>query len=480
MIATYNFLNLMVMMMNRDIRQANGFFKSLLPAALLGVIASAPAMAYELIDLGANVAPKAINNLGVVVGSSNTDQYPATAFSWTSGSGFVLINGGVSANAVNDDGQIAGSTIDGAFIDNRQWSDYGAFGINEAGEVAGFKVGKNLLQPRSLPYNPAIFNGNKWEVFDIARLYPRGTREDVYADRFILNGINGSGYTVGYKYRYGLAGTAAILIDPNVTVNDFTDVVFLPTYGGRAVDINDNNMIVGTSSSTSTGAYSHAFLYDYDGGTLFDLGTLPISDTVSGLTSSAYDINELNQVVGSSRQIETNTSLNDPAKYHAFLWEPAANGSLEAGTMTDLNDLVSSLPTGWTLLTRATAINENGDIAGVGLVDGVEHGFVLTNGTITEPPPAENQLPVAVADADVTSGKAPLVVAFDSSASSDPEGGALSYSWDFMDGNFSTEANPSHTFTETGTYQVTLTVTDDQGATASDTITITVRKGKRK
>jgi len=466
-------------MMIRNTRHANGFFKSLLPAALLGVIASTPVLAYELIDLGAYVQPKAINNLGVVVGSSNTDQYPATAFSWSSDSGFTFIAGGVSANAVNDNGQIAGSTIDGAFIDNRDWSDYGAFGINQGGYLAGYKVGKNLLQPRSLPYNPAIFNGNKWEVYDIARLYPRGAREDVYADRFILNSINADGFAVGYKYRYGLAGTSAILIDPNVTVNDLSDVVYLPTYGGRAVDINNNNMIVGTSSSTSTGAYSHAFLYDYDGGTLFDLGTLPISDTVSGLTSSAYDINELNQVVGSSRQIETNTSLNDPAKYHAFLWEPAADGSLNAGTMTDLNNLVQ-LPAGWTLLTRATAINENGDITGVGLVNGIEHGFILTNGTISGPPPVENQPPVAVAGADPASGKAPLMVNF-SSDSYDPDVIINSYAWDFMDGSFSaTEANPSHEFTVPGTYQVTLTVTDDQGATASDSITITVRKGKRK
>ena len=181
-------------------------------------------------------------------------------------------------------------------------------------------------------------------------------------------------------------------------------------------------------------------------------------------------------MVGSSRQIETNTSLNDPAKYHAFLWEPVAGGSLDTGTMTDLNDLVSSLPTGWTLLTRATAINENGDIAGVGLVDGVEHGFVLTNGTITEPPPVENQLLVAVADADVTSGKAPLTVNFDASSSSDSDGTISGYSWDFMDGKFSTEASPSHKFTKTGTYLVTLTVTNDQGATASDSITIEVLK----
>ena len=83
---------------------------------------------------------------------------------------------------------------------------------------------------------------------------------------------------------------------------------------------------------------------------------------------------------------------------------------------------------------------------------------------------------MAVASADVTSGKAPLVVTFDSSASTDSDGTITGYSWDFMDGRFSTEANPSHKFTKAGTYEVTLTVTDDGGMTASDFITINVTK----
>ncbi len=463
--------------MNKTIRYTNGIFRSFLPLALLSVIVNSPALAYDLIDLGANVEPRAINNAGMVVGSSNTDQYPATAFSWSSGNGFDLIKGGTSANTVNENGQIAGNTIDGAFVldgNYRDWSDYAAFGNNQLGEVAGYQVGKNPFQPRSLPYNPAIFTGNKWEVFDIARLYSRGTREGVYADRFILNAINTAGYTVGYKYRYGLAGYAAILIDTNKPVNDFTDVVFLPTpYGGRAADINNSNMIVGaTGGNSSTGEYSFAFLYDYDEGTLQNLGTLPSNGPGSepGLTSSAYDINDLNQVVGTSWLVTANTSLSDPAKYHAFLWEN--------GQMSDLNDLVQ-LPADW-VLTRATAINEYGDIVGVGLKGGIAHGFVLSNGTISGPPPAQNQPPVAVADADVTAGKAPLKVSFDASASTDPDGKITAYHWDFMDGNFSSEVKPLHEFTATGKYQMTLTVTDDLGMSASSSITITVRKGKSK
>ena len=458
-------------------RYTSALFKPLLSVALMGAIVISPALAYDLIDLGANVEPTAINNIGVVVGSSNTDQYPATAFRWSSGSGFDLIKGAIRANTVNDTGQIAGTTIDGAFIldgNYRDWSDYGAFGINQPGVVAGYQVGKNPYQPRSLPFNPAIFDGSKWKVFDIAQLYPRGTRQGVYADRFILNGINNDGYAVGYKYRYGLSGSSAILINTNAPVNDASDVVYLATpYGGRAADINNSNMIVGTTGgNSSTGEYATAFLYDYNENSVISLGTLPSNGPGSepGLTSSAYDINDQNQVVGTSWLVTANTSLNDPSTYHAFLWEN--------GQMSDLNDL-TQLPTGW-ILTRATAINEYGDIVGVGLNDGVTHGFLLTNGTVSGPPPAQNQPPVAEASANRYRGKAPLTVSFDASASSDPDGTIANYYWDFMDGNYSTEVKPSHLFTDPGKYPVTLTVTDNLGMKASTSITITVRKGRNR
>ena len=50
--------------------------KNIVIGTTLLVAANSSALAYELIDLGANVEPKAINNMGIVVGSSNTDQYP--------------------------------------------------------------------------------------------------------------------------------------------------------------------------------------------------------------------------------------------------------------------------------------------------------------------------------------------------------------------------------------------------------------------
>ena len=74
-----------------------------------------------------------------------------------------------------------------------------------------------------------------------------------------------------------------------------------------------------------------------------------------------------------------------------------------------------------------------------------------------------NLAPVANAAGSPTSGYAPLAVSFSSAGSSDPEGGILTYSWNFGDGTTSTSANPSHTYSTPGPYSAILTVTDNQG-----------------
>lgn len=78
------------------------------------------------------------------------------------------------------------------------------------------------------------------------------------------------------------------------------------------------------------------------------------------------------------------------------------------------------------------------------------------------------QAPSADIQANVTSGPAPLTVTFSPFNVSSPKGGTLSYSWDFNgDGIFgeSTQANPTFTYTQPGTYKawVRITETDSQG-----------------
>jgi PKD repeat protein len=90
--------------------------------------------------------------------------------------------------------------------------------------------------------------------------------------------------------------------------------------------------------------------------------------------------------------------------------------------------------------------------------------------------PPLNQAPTADAGPDQTvlDGQA---VRFDGSGSSDPEGRALSYSWDFGDTSNDASVSPSHTYSSPGVYAVTLTVTDDGNLSDTDTIQITVISG---
>ncbi|NER15571.1 PKD domain-containing protein, partial [Spongiivirga citrea] len=84
-----------------------------------------------------------------------------------------------------------------------------------------------------------------------------------------------------------------------------------------------------------------------------------------------------------------------------------------------------------------------------------------------------NQAPVAVANATPQSGLVPLQVTFTGSSSTD-DVGITSYAWNFQDGNTSNLADPTHTFNNIGTYNVTLTVTDGEGLTDSTIVTIVV------
>jgi PKD repeat protein len=56
----------------------------------------------------------------------------------------------------------------------------------------------------------------------------------------------------------------------------------------------------------------------------------------------------------------------------------------------------------------------------------------------------------------------------------DPDGYIVSWDWDFGDGTTSTQQNPIHTYAADGTYNVTLTVTDNEGANGTKTVAITV------
>jgi glucose/arabinose dehydrogenase len=140
--------------------------------------------------------------------------------------------------------------------------------------------------------------------------------------------------------------------------------------------------------------------------------------------------------------------LPDPAKILSFVGVDSAGGA--AGHPVDLK------------------IGPGGDLFYVDMDDGTIHRVIYTIG---------NQPPVARISANPTFGHAPLTVAFDGSASTDPEVRPLTYSWDLNgDGTFGDAAGPtaSYTYTSNGTYTASLRLTDDQGASNTTSVKITV------
>ena len=93
--------------------------------------------------------------------------------------------------------------------------------------------------------------------------------------------------------------------------------------------------------------------------------------------------------------------------------------------------------------------------------------------TVSDEHDDTNIPPTAIASANPLSGDALLVVSF-VGIGIDVDGTIVSYHWNFRDGSTSNQQNPVHTFVNQGIYEVVLTVTDDDGATGSDTVLITV------
>src|SRR5262249_1622682 len=94
-------------------------------------------------------------------------------------------------------------------------------------------------------------------------------------------------------------------------------------------------------------------------------------------------------------------------------------------------------------------------------------GYRYTFGVDPPTGPA-NQPPVAVVSASSRSVTTNQSVNFSADRSYDPEGVALSYSWNFGDGSTSTLANPSHAYSTNGTFNVQLNLSDGVNTTSTN------------
>lgn len=351
----------------------------LIALALLGLAGAPPlaAQVYTITDLGTldGISSEAygLNGSGHVIGWSTTASGAVHAFLYRDGvmTDLGTLPGGTYsyATGISDLGQVVGygginehgpqfREIPQAFIwdngsmqslgalhcpctFNRRYGTSAAYGVNI--NASGQVVGSSETVRGSWVHHAFLWN----------RV---GGMEDIGGGAGSLSisaayGINAAGQVVGEFNGRAFLWQSGVM----------QDLGTLPGHAsssGRA--INASGQAVGESVAAE-GSVSRAFLWD--SGAMHDLGTLP-----GDPSAQARDINAAGQVVGKS-------GTRDGSISRAFLWQ--------RGVMYDLNTLVPA-SSGW-FLGSAAAINDAGQIVGVGVNNGQVRAFLLTPSTPAMP-----------------------------------------------------------------------------------------------
>jgi PKD repeat protein len=274
----------------------------------------------------------------------------------------------------------------------------------------------------------------------------------------------------------GVADIAAISVIVSGPGNQAPSAVAVvdPTDG---ININDILTFSSSGSTDSDGTIS-TYLWDFDddftssdqnpthtytaGGTYTISLTVTDNEGAAGSTTFIVTVNRpptatasadptMGIAVGDAVNFSSIGSSDLDGTIDAYLWD------FGDGSTSDAANPTHSYTTGGTYDVILTVTN-NGDASGTDTIQVIV--------TIA---------PMAVAGVTPDSGvQIDQQLTFSSGGSSDSDGTIATYHWDFGDGSTSDAANPTHSYDSGGTYDVTLTVTDDNGATGTATLTVSV------
>lgn len=324
------------------------FFLSTLISA--NATAALPA-GYTITDLGASVSPTAINDSGQLTANGPSGGFFRDSNGAINDFGSGSSGLSISVYGLNNHGHVVGSfsseateQISHAFVYKGstlidlvpEIPLYAgeAKGINDSGQIVGgidfdFSAGNSPFFYDSASNTMNIISG-------VEASGNTGAFAINNSGQFVVNYIDNSGPITLFRSR---------LYEDSTT---FTEIPQVPgaqiDEGVQGLAINNQGQVTGQSDIlVGSTPIPHAFRFD--GTNLIDLG--------AGIVGNG--INDLDQIVGGS---SAGAFLND------------------GSTTIDLNTLVASI-SGWTLQ-DAKDINNLGQIVGTGLLNGEQHGFLLT------------------------------------------------------------------------------------------------------
>jgi hypothetical protein len=108
------------------------------------------------------------------------------------------------------------------------------------------------------------------------------------------------------------------------------------------------------------------------------------------------------------------------------------------------------------------------------VVSGSDTSSPPNSGSATKAVTLQDRPPIASFTSTPSSAPTGIAINFNGTASYDPDGRVVSYSWDFGDQTTGTGSIVTHSYTYAKTYTVKLTVTDNGGVTGSTTSQVTI------
>ncbi len=195
-----------------------------------------------------------------------------------------------------------------------------------------------------------------------------------------------------------------------------------------------------THTFSAVGTYNVLLTVSGPGGTSSVVRKITVEDPVIPPPVAAFTPN---QTTGNA-PLQVQFINQSTGRIDSYIWDFG-----DGQTSTDLNPVHTFANAGKFRVTL-TAVGPGGQASADVTIE------------VVQPPNA----PTAAFTASVTSGNAPLAVNFTNQSSGDID----SQTWDFGDGETSTELNPSHTYSTPGSYIVSLTVSGPGGSDSAQQI----------